>query len=78
VGIREPDAIVEMIRSGVEGTARESGRLAIGAERDRRGGPGIVNTDTGVVIVTSYLSGWQDVPLRDMLQKTFGIGRGGR
>jgi glucokinase len=73
VGIRDADQIVALIRDGVldllaqTGHARES-LVAIGA-----GAPGITNADTGVVIATSYLLGWRDVPLREKLEAALGV-----
>ena len=37
------------------------------------GAPGLTNAETGVVIATSYLMGWRDVPLKAMLEDTLGI-----
>jgi glucokinase len=42
--------------------------LAIGA-----GAPGIVNEDTGVVVMAPNLQGWHDVPMRDILQNAFDV-----
>ena len=41
---------------------------AIGA-----GAPGVTNAETGVVIATSYLMGWHDVPLKSMLEQAMGV-----
>jgi hypothetical protein len=41
--------------------------------RDCGGAPGVTNVDKGVVIATSYLMGWRDVPLRQMLEAEFGV-----
>jgi glucokinase len=41
---------------------------AIGA-----GAPGLTNAETGVVIATSYLMGWRDIPLKTMLEEELGI-----
>jgi len=37
------------------------------------GAPGVTNAETGVVIATSYLMGWRDVPLKSMLEDTMGV-----
>ena len=37
------------------------------------GAPGVTNVDSGVVIATSYLLGWRNVPLREMLEAEFGV-----
>jgi glucokinase len=46
--------------------AKELSAIAAGA-------PGITNVDQGIVIATSYLMGWRDVPLRQMLEIEFGV-----
>lgn len=71
--VRNPSAVVELICAGTEtlllkaGVAREA-VVAIAA-----GGPGITDVDRGVVIATSYLMGWSEVPLGAMLESTLGI-----
>lgn len=37
------------------------------------GAPGITNVDTGVVLSAPNLSGWKDVPLRTMIDKSMGV-----
>jgi glucokinase len=37
------------------------------------GAPGVTNAETGVVIATSYLMGWRDIPLKTMLQDVLRI-----
>jgi glucokinase len=37
------------------------------------GAPGITNPEAGVVIATSYLMGWRDVPLKRMLEEALGV-----
>jgi glucokinase len=37
------------------------------------GAPGLTNAETGVVIATSYLMGWRDVPLKAMLENHLGV-----
>jgi glucokinase len=73
VGIRDPQEIVRMTCKGVEAllSANASSRgdlIAIGA-----GAPGITDTDHGKVLATSYLMGWKNVPLRDLLEAELGV-----
>jgi glucokinase len=73
VGIRDPQEIVRMTCKGVNAllSANASSHgdlLAIGA-----GAPGITDTDRGMVLATSYLMGWKNVPLRDLLQAELGV-----
>lgn len=37
------------------------------------GVPGVTDVDSGVVIATSYLMGWRDVPMRALLESALGI-----
>ena len=37
------------------------------------GAPGVTDVDEGVVIATSYLMGWRDVPLRALLEARLGV-----
>ncbi|MGB6686810.1 MAG: ROK family protein [Terracidiphilus sp.] len=68
-----PESAVDLIREGVDRLLDEqrSSRdhlLAIAA-----GAPGITDVDRGVVIATSYLLGWSEVPLRDLLESSLGV-----
>ncbi|SFS21078.1 glucokinase [Granulicella pectinivorans] len=72
-GIREPAAIVTLIVGGVEellarGAVARSELVAIAA-----GAPGVTDVHNGIVIVTSYLMGWRDVPLRALLEEALGV-----
>lgn len=70
---REPEIVVNIISEGLDkllceqGVCREA-LLAIAA-----GAPGVTDVDRGVVIATSYLLGWSDVPLRDLLEAVIGV-----
>ncbi len=70
---REPEIVVNLICEGLDqllveqGSCRDS-LLAIAA-----GAPGVTDVDRGVVIATSYLLGWSDVPLRDLLEAAIGV-----
>ncbi len=72
-GIRSADAVIDLIRTGTEHLLQQtaiakSALRAIGA-----GAPGITDVDRGVVIATSYLLGWRDVPLQDLLEAAFDV-----
>jgi glucokinase len=36
------------------------------------GVPGVTDVDAGIVVATSYLVGWRDVPLRSLLETMLG------
>jgi glucokinase len=74
VGVRyHPDAIIELIRSGLEDLLKQAAVPRSQLKAIAAGAPGITDFETGVVIVTSYLLGWRDVPLRTMLEDTFAV-----
>src|SRR6202034_2450433 len=68
-----PDMVVEQIRKGVyhlleHASVSRRSLLAVAA-----GAPGITDVDAGVVVETSYLRGWKDVPLRSLLESALRI-----
>jgi glucokinase len=67
------EAILERVRQGIGLLFTEAGLapgklFAIGA-----GAPGMTDVNTGRVINAVNLTGWTDVPLRDLLQDAFGV-----
>ena len=63
-GIRDPHVVVGLIEEGVESLLLQN-RLSRSLLRAvAAGAPGVTNVDEGIVIATSYLMGWRDVPLR--------------
>ena len=72
VGASSPGQVVQLIRKGVKEIRRERGVrentfLAIAA-----GAPGVTDSKNGVVLLTSYLGGWKDVPLGKLLEDALG------
>ncbi|MGA7930057.1 MAG: ROK family protein, partial [Candidatus Sulfotelmatobacter sp.] len=68
-----PDMVIEQIRKGVKNLLEHASvsrrsLLAVAA-----GAPGITDGDAGVVVTTSYLKGWKDVPLRRLLESALRI-----
>ena len=69
VGASSPGQVVQLIRKGVKHIQRQTGvreetLLAIAA-----GAPGVADSKNGVVLLTSYLGGWKDVPLGKLLEE---------
>ena len=67
-GHRTPERIVEVIESGLlnileQAQVPKSKLLAVGL-----GAPGITDVQAGIVVSAPHLSGWQNVPLRDLLE----------
>jgi predicted NBD/HSP70 family sugar kinase len=72
-GASSPERVVRLIQKGVENILRRTGLrrdalLAIAA-----GAPGVTDSNRGVVLLTSYLGGWKDVPLGSLLEKALGV-----
>ncbi len=68
-----PAMVIEQIRTGVESLLEQAcvprrSLLAVAA-----GAPGITDTDAGIVVATSYLRGWKDVPLQSLLRAALGV-----
>jgi glucokinase len=73
VGIREASTIVENIAHGAELLLHEVSARPGALKAIAVGAPGITDTENGVVIATSYLLGWKDVPLRKMLEDSLHV-----
>jgi glucokinase len=68
-----PALVIEQIREGTRNLLEQAfvsrrSLLAVAA-----GAPGVTDGDAGVVVATSYLKGWRDVPLRSMLESALRI-----
>jgi glucokinase len=73
VGIRNPDLIVRLICEGVDALLEEQLSSRADLRAIAAGAPGITDTEKGIVLATSYLMGWTDVPLRDLLEAALGV-----
>jgi len=71
--ISDPHEIVRMIGSGVDTLLAKSGSSRAELRAIAAGAPGITDTDKGIVLATSYLMGWTDVPFRDLLEAEMGV-----
>jgi glucokinase len=71
--VRDADAVVQLIRTGVEELLEQTSTPRGALQAIAAGAPGVTHVDAGIVIATSYLLGWRDVPLRDLLEAAFGI-----
>lgn len=73
IGVKNPDEIVALICNGVETLSRRSliSGTAIGAIA--AGVPGVTDAKEGLVVATSYLMGWRDVPFRALLESALGV-----
>jgi len=72
-GARDAASVISLMRVGVDALLSEASLLLESLRAVAAGAPGVTNADEGVVIATSYLMGWRDVPLRQMLEDEFGV-----
>lgn len=68
VDVRGPEAVVALVRNGVRDMLREVRASQSALQAVAAGAPGVTDVDSGVVIATSYLMGWRNVPLRTLLE----------
>lgn len=71
--IRNPDVVVGLICEGVDALLLESSLPRTALRAIAAGAPGITDADDGIVIATSYLMGWRNVPLRALLESALGV-----
>jgi glucokinase len=69
VGLRGAEAVVELIRGGVENLLQQVSAPGHALKAIAAGAPGVTDVDAGIVIATSYLMGWRNVPLRMLLER---------
>jgi glucokinase len=65
--------VLRLMREGVDALLREASLPPESLSAIATGAPGVTDADKGVVIATSYLMGWRDVPLRQMIEAEFGV-----
>jgi len=71
VGASSPSKVVQLIHRGVTKILRHAGLKADSLLAIAAGVPGVTDSKNGMVLLTSYLGGWKDVPLGQMLEKKF-------
>ena len=72
-GIRDPHKVVSLIQEGVDDLLQQNSVPRSLLRAVAAGAPGVTNVDEGVVIATSYLMGWRDVPFRALLEAKLGV-----
>ena len=73
VGIRDPHFIVDLIKSGVDHLLQQTSTPRAQLCAIAVGAPGVTDAQHGIVLITSYLLGWRNVPLRALLEAEFNI-----
>ncbi|MFC5865455.1 ROK family protein [Acidicapsa dinghuensis] len=72
-GIRDAQKIVDLICKGVDQLLAERSASREALQAIAAGAPGVTDTEHGVVIATSYLMGWRDVPLQALLESALDV-----
>lgn len=72
-GNSSPRMVIKGIRDGVEHLLRDSAVPRSSLQAVAAAAPGVTEAHAGVVIATSYLKGWRDVPLRSLLESALGV-----
>ncbi len=68
-----PEMVTAQIEQGIGHLLRQSSSSHRSLLSIAAGAPGVTDPKTGVVLATSYLKGWKDVPLRQLLESTLGV-----
>ena len=71
---KTPEAVCGMVQHGLKAMCEQSGTPANKVLHLTAGAPGITNVDTGIVLSAPNLTDWNEVPLRDLLQRVTGLG----
>jgi len=72
-GHKTPKAVCQLIHHGLKEICKKSGTPLGKVLHLTAGAPGITNVDQGVVLSAPNLQDWNDVPLRELLERTTGI-----
>jgi glucokinase len=73
VALHGPEAVIERLCSGVRCMLQEISAPLDALRSIAVGVPGVTDVDNGVVIATSYLMGWKNVPLRALVEKALDV-----
>lgn len=71
--IRDAAVVIELVHRGVDALLKEVSASRSSLRAIAAGAPGVTDVDEGIVIATSYLMGWRDVPLRSLLERSLGV-----
>ncbi len=68
-----PDMVIAQIEQGIDCLLRQSSSSRRSLLSVAVGAPGATDANAGMVLATSYLKGWKNVPLRHMLESRLGV-----
>jgi glucokinase len=69
----DPASVVALIREGAQSLLQQANLPPSSLIACAAGAPGITDTDRGIVLATSYLLGWRDVPLQALLEEALHV-----
>jgi glucokinase len=72
-GIRNAESVVELIGDGVLAMLDKVSAPPGSLKAIASGAPGATNVDDGIVVATSYLMGWRNVPFRALLEEALHV-----
>jgi glucokinase len=72
-GAYSENNVVKLICDGVEHLLQQLAAPRHALQSIAAGAPGVTDVDEGIVIVTSYLMGWRNVPLRTLLEEALHV-----
>jgi glucokinase len=73
VGLRGPEAVIQRICSGVRSMLQEVSASCELLRSIAIGVPGVADVENGIVVATSYLMGWRDVPLGALIESELNV-----
>jgi len=71
--IRGPEAVIQLMSRGVKSMLHEVAAPPEALRSVGIGVPGVTDVDNGIVIATSYLMGWREVPLSALVEKEMNV-----
>jgi glucokinase len=72
-GTRNPESVVELVGDGVRAMLDQISAPTESLKSIAAGAPGPTNVDDGIVVATSHLMGWRNVPFRALLEKALHV-----
>jgi glucokinase len=70
---KTPKGVCQLVMDGIQDMCKQSGTPMSKLLHLTAGAPGIANVDKGIVLSAPNLHDWNDVPLRDMLERVAGL-----
>jgi glucokinase len=70
---KTPRGVCQLVMDGIRDMCKQSGTPLSKLLHLTAGAPGIANVDKGIVLSAPNLSDWNDVPLRDLLERAAGL-----